>query len=122
MFNQGIHWSPNADFAFNYEEMFVATMVARGFAIFMPDYEGLGTIGVMHTYVNRLSEGHAMLDGARAAMQLPDTSLDHHGPVAFWGYSQGGARGGLGGGTGRELRPGRASSGPTPAPRRPTSS
>ena len=38
MFNQGIHWSPNADFAFNYEEMFVATMVARGFAIFMPDY------------------------------------------------------------------------------------
>ncbi len=90
MFNQGIHWSPNADFAFNYEEMFVATMVARGFAIFMPDYEGLGTIGVMHTYVNRLSEGHAMLDGARAAMQLPDTSLDHHGPVAFWGYSQGG--------------------------------
>ena len=31
-----------------------------------------------------------MLDGARAAMQLPDTSLDHHGPVAFWGYSQGG--------------------------------
>ena len=44
----------------------------------------------MHTYVNRLSEGHAMPDGARAAMQLPDTSLDHHGPVAFWGYSQGG--------------------------------
>lgn len=23
-------------------------------------------------------------------MRLPDTSLDPHGPVAFWGYSQGG--------------------------------
>ncbi|WUI25249.1 lipase family protein [Mycobacterium sp. NBC_00419] len=89
-FNQGFHWAPYLDFTFNYEEMFVATMVARGFAIFMTDYEGLGTIGVQHTYVNRLSEGHAMLDGARAAMRLPDTSLNPHGPVAFWGYSQGG--------------------------------
>jgi len=32
-FNQGIHWSPYLDLAFNYEELFVATMVARGFAI-----------------------------------------------------------------------------------------
>ena len=29
-FNQGIHWSPWLDIAFNYEELFVATMVARG--------------------------------------------------------------------------------------------
>ena len=89
-FNQGIHWAPWLDLAFNYEEGFAATMVARGFAIFMTDYEGLGTIGVTHTYVNRLSQGHAMLDGARAAMRLPGTSLDPHGPVVFWGYSQGG--------------------------------
>jgi hypothetical protein len=27
---------------------------------------------------------------ARAAMNLPGTSLDPHGPVAFWGYGQGG--------------------------------
>ncbi len=40
-FNQGIHWSPWLDIAFNYEEMFVATMVARGFAIVMTDYDGL---------------------------------------------------------------------------------
>ncbi|MGY4710187.1 lipase family protein [Mycolicibacterium sp. CBM1] len=89
-FNQGIHWAPYLDLAFNYEEMFVSTLVARGFAIFMTDYEGLGTIGVTHTYVNRLSEGHAMLDGARAAMRLPGTSLNPAGPVSFWGYSQGG--------------------------------
>lgn len=43
LFNQGIHWSPYLDFTFNYEELFVATMVARGFAIVMTDYEGLGT-------------------------------------------------------------------------------
>lgn len=88
-FNQGIHFSPYLDFAFNYEELFVATMVARGFALVMTDYDGLGTPGV-HTYVNRLAEGQAMIDAGRAAMRLPDTTLDPHGPVAFWGYSQGG--------------------------------
>ena len=88
-FNQGIHWRPWLDLAFNYEELFVATMVARGFAIVMTDYEGLGTPG-LHTYVNRVAQGNAMLDAARAAKRLPDTSLDPNGPVAFWGYSQGG--------------------------------
>jgi Secretory lipase len=89
MFNQGIHYSGGWDLWFNYEELFVATLVARGFAIVMTDYEGLGT-PPMHTYVNRLAEGQAVLDAARAAMRLPGTSLDPHGPVAFWGYSQGG--------------------------------
>jgi triacylglycerol lipase len=88
-FNQGIHFSPYLDIAFNYEELFVATMVARGFAIVMTDYQGLGTPG-LHTYVNRVAQGDAMLDAGRAAMRLPQTSLDPHGPVAFWGYSQGG--------------------------------
>ncbi|WP_099020355.1 lipase family protein [Mycolicibacterium palauense] len=89
-FNQGIHWSPYLDFTFNYEEMFVATMVARGFAIVMTDYEGLGTIGPVHTYVSRLAEGFAILDAARAAKKLPGTSLKPDGPLVFWGYSQGG--------------------------------
>lgn len=89
MFNQGIHYSGGWDIMFNYEELFVATMVARGFAIVMTDYEGLGT-APMHTYVGRVAEGQAVLDAARAAMRLPGTSLDPHGPVAFWGYSQGG--------------------------------
>lgn len=88
-FNQGIHFSPYLDIAFNYEELFVATMVARGFAIVMTDYQGLGTPGV-HTYVNRVAQGNAMLDAARAALRLPGTSLEPDGPVAFWGYSQGG--------------------------------
>ena len=88
-FNQGIHWSPWLDFAFNYEEMFVATLVARGFAVVMTDYHGLGTPGV-HTYVNRVAQADAMLDAGRAAMRLPGTSLDPHGPMALMGYSQGG--------------------------------
>lgn len=88
-FNQGIHWAPFLDLAFNYEELMVSTMVARGFAVVMTDYQGLGTPG-MHTYVNRVAEADAMLDAGRAAMRLPGTSLDPHGPVAFFGYSQGG--------------------------------
>jgi len=88
--NQGVHWSPYLDIGVNYEAAFVNTMVNRGFAVLMTDYEGLGTIGVTHTYVNRLSQGHAMLDAARVARKLPDTSLMSDGPVAFWGYSQGG--------------------------------
>lgn len=69
MFNQGIHYSGGWDIMFNYEELFVATMVARGFAIVMTDYEGLGTPS-MHTYVGRVAEGQAVLDAARAAMRL----------------------------------------------------
>lgn len=89
MFGQGIHFSSGLDIAMGYEEMFVATMVARGFAVVVTDYEGLGTAGV-HTYVNRLSQAHALLDAARAARRLPGTSLTPDGPVALWGYSQGG--------------------------------
>lgn len=88
-FNQGIHWSPFLDLTFNYESLFVTTMVARGFAVVMTDYQGLGTPGV-HTYVDRVAQGDAMIDAARAAQRLPGTSLDPSGPVAFWGYSQGG--------------------------------
>lgn len=89
LFGQGIHFSSGLDITMGYEQMFVATMVARGFAVVVTDYEGLGTPGV-HPYVNRLSEAHAMLDAARAAKSLPGTSLDPGGPVALWGYSQGG--------------------------------
>ncbi|TPG36473.1 hypothetical protein EAH80_00390 [Mycobacterium hodleri] len=89
LFNQGIHYSTGFDLMYGYEQGFVATMVARGFAVVVTDYEGLGTPGV-HTYLNRAAEAHAVLDAARAAMQLPGTSLDPHGPVTLWGYSQGG--------------------------------
>lgn len=89
IFGQSIHFSSGLDITLGYEELFVATMVARGFAVVVTDYEGLGTPGV-HTYVNRLAEAQAVLDAARAAKHLPGTSLIPDGPVALWGYSQGG--------------------------------
>jgi len=88
-FNQGIHFAPFLDITFNYEALFVSTMVARGLAVVMTDYQGLGTPGV-HTYVNRVAQADAMLDAGRAALRLPGTSLDPDGPIALMGYSQGG--------------------------------
>src|SRR5258708_36283268 len=39
----------------------------------------------------RFAGGNALIDGASAEMNLPGTSLDPHGPVAFWGWLAGGA-------------------------------
>lgn len=73
-----------------YELLLIQRMIKRGWAVVVTDYEGLGTPGV-HTYVNRLASGHAVLDAARAARNLPDSGLEPTGPVALYGYSQGGA-------------------------------
>ncbi|SON60413.1 putative inactive lipase [Mycobacterium simulans] len=89
VFNQGIHYSGGLDLAFGYEEVIVSILVFRGYAVVVTDYEGLGTPGV-ETFGNRLAQGQALLDAARAALRLPGTSLNPHGPVALWGYSQGG--------------------------------
>lgn len=89
LFNQGIHYGGGLDLTFGYEEMFVATMVARGFAVMVTDYQGVGTPGIPPSFM-RLNAGHALIDGARAALRLPNTSLKSRGPVAFWGYGQGG--------------------------------
>ncbi|WP_425569896.1 lipase family protein [Rhodococcus olei] len=72
-----------------YEAIAVNTLLLRGIAVVVTDYEGLGTAGI-HTYVNRVSEAHAVVDAARAAQSLPDTAITRNGPVGFWGYSQGG--------------------------------
>ncbi|MGB8408119.1 MAG: lipase family protein [Mycobacterium sp.] len=89
LFTEGVHYGGYLDLFINYEEGFVATMVARGFAVVVTDYEGVGTGGPPSTYM-RLAQGSALIDAARAARHLPGTSLDPHGPVAFWGYGQGG--------------------------------
>jgi cephalosporin-C deacetylase-like acetyl esterase len=74
---------------FEYEGPFIAGLLARGYGVVVTDYEGLGT-PVVHTYVNRASQGHAVLDAIRAAQRLPEASLPDAGPVAIAGYSQGG--------------------------------
>ena len=86
LFNQGIHFSQGFDLMFNVEEGLIATMLARGFAIVVTDGVGMGIHGPQSPQcLNRVAAGTAMIDAARAAMKLPGTSLDPHGPVAFWG-------------------------------------
>ncbi|MBA0127154.1 hypothetical protein H0B56_16510 [Haloechinothrix sp. YIM 98757] len=63
--------------------------LARGWAVVVTDYEGLGTPGP-HTYVAGRSLGHAQLDAARAAQNLGDANVDSDAPVGLWGYSEGG--------------------------------
>ncbi|CAM3194550.1 alpha/beta fold hydrolase [Prescottella defluvii] len=84
-----VEYTPPSGVIASYEVVFVNALLSRGIAVVLTDYEGLGTPGT-HTYVNRAAEAHAVLDAARAAKRLPGTGITPDGPVAFWGYSQGG--------------------------------
>lgn len=84
-----IHYGGFLDFEFYYEVGFLATMLDRGFAVVVTDYQGTGTYGPPTAGI-RIPTAHAVIDAARAAMRLPGTSLDREGPVAFWGYGPGG--------------------------------
>jgi alpha-beta hydrolase superfamily lysophospholipase len=67
----------------------VMLAIARGWAVALTDYEGLGTPG-QHTYVVGPSLGHAVLDAVRAASRA-GVGLAADAPVLIWGYSEGGA-------------------------------
>ncbi|MFH8800722.1 lipase family protein [Streptomyces sp. NPDC017936] len=73
-----------------YEDLAIYRMLARGIAVVVTDYAGLGTTDRLHTYVNRVDEAHAVLDAVRAARSLDGTSLTDGSRVALFGYSQGG--------------------------------
>jgi len=73
-----------------YEVLAMYRLLAKGIAVVETDYVGLGTTDRLHTYVNRVDEGHAVLDAARAAKALPDTSIIAKSAVGLYGYSQGG--------------------------------
>ncbi|MER7539052.1 lipase family protein [Streptomyces sp. NPDC097704] len=72
-----------------YEGLPVKKLLDQGWAVVVTDYQGLGTPGV-HTYMDREAEGRAVLDSLRAAQRLRGTQLPAAGPVALYGYSQGG--------------------------------
>ncbi len=72
-----------------YEMIPAAIWLAKGANVVLTDYEGLGTPGT-HTYVNRASEAHAVIDAARAAGDLQDSGVTGTTPVGIYGYSQGG--------------------------------
>ncbi|WP_167481196.1 lipase family protein [Acidovorax cavernicola] len=63
--------------------------LARGWAIAMTDYQGLGTPGD-HPYGVAAPTGRAMLDAVIAAQQLGGANLSVQAPVGLVGYSQGG--------------------------------
>jgi dienelactone hydrolase len=73
-----------------YEVLAIYRLLARGVAVVVTDYTGLGTTDRLHTYVNRVDEAHAVLDAVRAARALDGTSLTDGSRVALFGYSQGG--------------------------------
>lgn len=66
----------------NYEAPIAQRLADEGYQVVVTDYIGLGTPGV-HTYLNRIDQGHAVIDAARAT-----TSPNEK--VFFYGYSQGG--------------------------------
>ncbi|GGW49599.1 lipase family protein [Streptomyces griseoloalbus] len=73
-----------------YENLAIYRLLATGAAVVVTDYVGLGATDRLHTYVNRLDQGHAMLDAARAARSVPDASVTAASRVGMYGYSQGG--------------------------------
>ncbi|WP_407547622.1 alpha/beta fold hydrolase [Streptomyces sp. Pv4-95] len=72
-----------------YEALPIKKLLDQGYAVVVTDYQGLGTPGV-HTYMNREVQGRAVLDSIRAAQHLDEADLPDAGPVALYGYSQGG--------------------------------
>ncbi|WP_031093342.1 lipase family protein [Streptomyces sp. NRRL S-15] len=73
-----------------YDNIAVYRFLAAGAAVVVTDYAGLGATDRLHTYVNRVDEGHALLDAARAARSVEGASVDSASRVGLYGYSQGG--------------------------------
>ncbi|MDX3682181.1 lipase family protein [Streptomyces sp. NBC_01693] len=73
-----------------YDNLAVYRFLAAGAAVVVTDYAGLGTTDRLHTYVNRVDEGHALLDAARAARSVTGASVTSASRVGLYGYSQGG--------------------------------
>lgn len=77
-------------FGIGYEVPSIYGLLDKGIAVVVTDYVGFGDPNRIHTYVDRVDMGHAVLDAARAALQVPGASVDASSPVGVFGYSQGG--------------------------------
>ncbi len=71
----------------NFEGLYDWAFANNGVRVVVTDYIGMGT-ELMHTYMNRKDQGHAMLDAARAVRNL--VGAEAFGNVGFYGHSQGG--------------------------------
>jgi hypothetical protein len=77
----------------DWESGLIAMVLARGWAVALTDYQGLGTPGD-HTYMVGRALGPNVLDVMRAARELAPLELPEGGPAAIIGYSEGGAAAG----------------------------
>jgi Secretory lipase len=75
------------------EQFAVNNLLAKGWAVVVTDYPGLGTPGP-EAYNVGIPEGYAVLDLLRAATRLPGDGLSASAPMAIEGYSQGGGAAG----------------------------
>ncbi len=68
-----------------FEYLLVAAAVAEGWAVSVPDHEGLrGLWGAPY------EPGYRVLDGIRAALSSERLGLSPEAPIGLWGYSGGG--------------------------------
>ena len=74
----------------DWEAGLIAMLLARGWAVAITDYQGLGTPGD-HTYMVGRALGPNVLDAMRAARAICPAELPADGPAAIIGYSEGGA-------------------------------
>ena len=68
-----------------FEFLLVAAALAEGWAVSVPDHEGLGGI-----WGAPYEPGYHVLDGLRAALNHTPLNLSAEAPVGLWGYSGGG--------------------------------
>ncbi len=73
-----------------WEAGMIAMLLARGWAVAVTDYQGLGTPGD-HAYMVGRALGPNVLDAMRAARTICPGELPAEGPAAIIGYSEGGA-------------------------------
>jgi len=88
----GDQCAPSREIAANdFDEQFaVSNMLAKGWAVVVTDYPGLGTPGD-EAYNVGIPEGYGVLDSLRAATRLPGGGLSASAPMGIEGYSQGGS-------------------------------
>jgi fermentation-respiration switch protein FrsA (DUF1100 family) len=79
LLSRGLEW----------EAGLISMLLARGWAVAITDYQGLGTPGD-HTYMVGRALGPNVLDAMRAARHLSPEELPADGPAAILGYSEGG--------------------------------
>lgn len=84
-------WAPSVQLekGTDYEAVNIAAALNAGYALVVTDNAGY-TTGAIPTYMAGISQGHAVLDIVKAALQIPSVGISSSAKVCIWGFSQGG--------------------------------